>query len=316
MMYLNARIVGCGERTLVLAHGYGGSQAIWDKVLPHLTQTNKVLLFDWDFSGGGGGGADDAAEDDEEQRYTFARFADELVALMDEMEVSRAVYVGHSMSGMVGCIASVKRPDLFTHLVLVGASPRYINSEDYEGGFDQPDIDELLASISSDFHSWAKGFVPLIVGAADYPSAAVEPLVARSFFAMDPRVAHALANMIFLGDQREVLDCVAVPCTLVHASHDFAAPPCVGRYMQRHIAAAATMVTIDSVGHFPQLVAPDELLRILDLVLGNGSNGAGGGEEEAEAAADIAVEERGTNEGSCLADVEVKGQHRCGHVGS
>ncbi|KAG8051454.1 hypothetical protein GUJ93_ZPchr0001g32432 [Zizania palustris] len=302
MMYLNARIVGCGERTLVLAHGYGGSQAIWDKVLPHLTQTNKVLLFDWDFSGGGGGADDDDAAEDEEQRYTFARYGDELVALMDEMDVSGAVYVGHSMSGMVGCIASVKRPDLFTHLVLVGASPRYINSEDYEGGFEQPDIDKMMAIISSDFHSWAEGFVPLIVGAA-----AVEPLVARSFFAMDPRVAHALANMIFLGDQREVLDCVAVPCTLVHASHDFAAPPCVGRYMQRRIAAAAAMVTIDSVGHFPQLVAPDELLRTLDLVLGVGSNGgSGSGDDEEEAEAEAAA----ANEGSCLADVEVKGQQR------
>jgi len=41
-MYLNPRIVGSGERTLVLSHGYGGSQAIWDMVLPHLARRNKV----------------------------------------------------------------------------------------------------------------------------------------------------------------------------------------------------------------------------------------------------------------------------------
>ncbi|RLN24999.1 hypothetical protein C2845_PM07G14420 [Panicum miliaceum] len=120
------------------------------------------------------------------------------------------------------------------------------------------------------FRGWAEGFVPLAVSSAD-PSA-VEPL-ARSFFAMDPRAAHGLARMIFLGDQRGVLDDVAVPCTLVHVSRDFAAPPCVGRYMQARMlaarCAAAAMETIDSVGHFPQLVAPDELLGILDLVLGD-----------------------------------------------
>nr|CAB3473461.1 unnamed protein product [Digitaria exilis] len=261
-MYLNPRIVGHGERTVVLSHGYGGSQAIWDIVLPHLSRRNKVLLFDWDFS---------SAPDAGEEHYTFSRFADELVALMDAMKLSGAVYVGHSMAGMVGCIASIKRPDLFSHLVLVGASPRYMNSEDYEGGFDESDIEAMLSTISSDFLAWAEGFVPLAVGTTDdHPSAALER-VARSFFAMDPRVAHGLARMIFLGDQRAVLDDVAVPCTLVHVSRDFAAPPCVGRYMEARLLAAgcaAAMVTIDSVGHFPQLVAPDEMLGILDLVLG------------------------------------------------
>ncbi|KAJ1284152.1 hypothetical protein BS78_03G182900 [Paspalum vaginatum] len=263
-MYLNPRIVGSGERTLVLSHGYGGSQAIWEKVLPHLSRRNKVLLFDWDFSGAA---TDDDAEEGVVERgggYTFSRFADELVALMDKMELSGAVYVGHSMAGMIGCIASIKRPDLFTHLVLVGASPRYMNSEDYEGGFDASDIKAMLATMSSDFLGWAEGFVALAIGSSE-PSAA--ELLARSFFAMDPRVAHGLARMIFLGDQREVLGDVAVPCTLVHVSRDFAAPPSVGRYMLARMRGAA-MYTIDSVGHFPQLVAPGELLRILDLVLG------------------------------------------------
>lgn len=265
-------------------------------MLPHLAETNKVVLFDWDFSGGGGDGEKAAAEEEEE--YTFEGFADELVALMEEMGVSGAVYVGHSMAGMIGCIASINRPGLFTHLVLVGASPRYINSDDYEGGFDEPEIDAMLATISSDFLSWAKGFVPLIVGAAaDNPSAA--ETLARTFFAMDPRVADALARMIFLGDNRGVLGRVAAPCTLVHASGDPAAPPCVGRYMEGRIGRAA-LVTVDSAGHFPQLVAPDEMLRILDAVLA----------EEEEAAAKgggiaIVMEERGSL--AAVGEVEVKG---------
>ncbi|XP_040382959.1 probable strigolactone esterase DAD2 [Oryza brachyantha] len=296
MMYMNPRMVGCGERTLVLSHGYGGSHAIWDRVLPHLALTNMVLLFDWDFSC-----ADEAAAAAEE-RYTFARYADELAAVMDEMGVSGAVYVGHSMAGMIGCIASVKRPDLFTHLVLVGASPRYINSDDYEGGFDEPDIHAMLATISSDFLSWANGFVPLIAGGD--PST-VETL-AGSFFAMDPRVAHALARMVFLGDNRDVLDRVAVPCTLVHASGDFAAPPCVGAYMadclgKRRRAAAAAMVTVDSVGHFPQLVAPDEMLRVLDLVLANAA-------DDEEPADQAAAGKEGSSSGLAIAaEVDVKG---------
>ena len=147
----------------------------------------------------------------------------------------------------------------------------------------------MLGSIASDFRGWAEGFVPLAMGSAD-PSA-VEQL-ARSFFAMDPRAAHGVARMIFQSDQRAVLDAVAAPCTLVHVSRDFAAPPCVGRYMQARMlaarCAAAAMVTIDSVGHFPQLVEPGELLGILDLVLGDAD---GGGEETAAAAAAALAEE-------------------------
>uniref|UniRef100_A0ACD5VRD0 Uncharacterized protein n=1 Tax=Avena sativa TaxID=4498 RepID=A0ACD5VRD0_AVESA len=287
-MYLNPRIVGCVERTLVLSHGYGGSQAIWDKVLPHLSKSNKVLLFDWDFAGA------TAGEAGEEERYTFSRFADELVALMDEVKLKGALFVGHSMAGMVGCIASIRRPGLFTHLVLVGASPRYMNSEDYEGGFDKSAIDEMLSSISSDFHSWANGFVALAIGIADQ---SVVELLARSFFAMDPRMAHGLARMLFLGDQREVLDRVVVLCTLVHVSGDFEAPPSIGRYMQGRLkrCTSAVLETIDSVGHFPQLVALEEMLRILNVMLGEGRL----------LASDV-VEERSGNEGS-LAEAEVNG---------
>ncbi|KAM3413295.1 hypothetical protein ACQJBY_004457 [Aegilops geniculata] len=123
----NARevVVAGGEGpTVVLAHGYGMDQASWDKILPSITKANKVLLFDWDFTAG----AEGAEDDDDEARYTFGRFADDLIALMDEREVRGAVLVGHSMSAMVGCIAAARRPDLFAHLMLLCASPRSIDS--------------------------------------------------------------------------------------------------------------------------------------------------------------------------------------------
>lgn len=116
------REVGGGGATVVLAHGYGANQALWDKLLPDLSQRNRVVLFDWDFTSGGGG--DDEQQLEEEGRYTFGRFADDLIALLDDQGVRGAVMVGHSMSAMAACIASVRRPDLFSHLVLLCASPR------------------------------------------------------------------------------------------------------------------------------------------------------------------------------------------------
>uniref|UniRef100_A0A0D9WKH1 AB hydrolase-1 domain-containing protein n=1 Tax=Leersia perrieri TaxID=77586 RepID=A0A0D9WKH1_9ORYZ len=270
----NARVVGrigghedeerSAAVSVVLAHGYGASQAVWDKLVPSLSLNHNLLLFDWNFTSTGAGAGDEAAAD---EVYTFGRFADELIAVMEESGVgdSGAVVVAHSMSAMAACIAAAKRPDLFAHIVLVCASPRYINSEveGYVGGFEEKAIHAMLGAMESDFPAWVESFVPNAAGDAS----AVQHLL-KSFLAMDPGVALNLAKMIFLGDQREVLDGVRTPCTIVQVKADFAAPPAVAEYMHHRIAATkAAVEIIDSVGHFPQLVAPEKLLDILDGVL-------------------------------------------------
>ncbi|KAJ1264360.1 hypothetical protein BS78_09G257200 [Paspalum vaginatum] len=259
--YANVREVGSGDTTVVLAHGYGADQGLWDKLLPALSQRHKVILFDWDFT--------DADQLLLPGRCTFGAFADDLIALMDDKAARGAVLVGHSMSAMAGCIASARRPDLFAHLVLLCASPRYINSEEeeeeegYVGGFERAAIDGMLDAMSSDFQAWVKAFVPNAAG-GDPASALV---LEKSFLSMHPGVALELAKMIFLGDQREVLDAVTAPCTIVQVERDFVALPSVAEYMkQRRMTSSESdtaVVIIDSVGHFPQLVAPQQLLDIL-----------------------------------------------------
>ncbi|AQK88982.1 strigolactone esterase D14 [Zea mays] len=283
--YANAKEVGGGgggAGTVVLAHGYGANQTLWDKLLPALSQHHRVILFDWDFTGE----REEAAE-----RYTFGRFADDLIALMDDKGVRGAVVVGHSMSAMVACIASARRPDLFAHLVLLCASPRYLDSpsEGYVGGFDRASIDAMLAAMESDLGAWVRGFVPNAAGAD--PSATAE--LEQSFLSMHPRVALEVARMIFLCDQRGALDAVAAPCTVVQVSDDFAAAPAVAEYMRGRMkrAAEVEVVVIDSVGHFPQLVAPQQLLAVLKRVLQRAAAAneerAAAAEEEADGGIDV-----------------------------
>lgn len=123
---MNAKIIGSGSEVMVLAHGFGGDQSVWDKILPSLSQYYSVLIFDWNFSG---------AIDQDLNLYdpvkysSYDAFADDLIELLDEMRLKSLVFVGHSMSGMIGCIASIKRPDLFKSLILVGSSPRYLKKK-------------------------------------------------------------------------------------------------------------------------------------------------------------------------------------------
>lgn len=117
---MNAKIIGSGSEGIVLAHGYGTDQSIWDKILPHLAQHYRVLVFDWTFSGA----VKDPNLFDPVKYTSYEAFANDLIALVDGINLQPVVFVGHSMSGMIGCIASIKRPELFKRLILVGASPR------------------------------------------------------------------------------------------------------------------------------------------------------------------------------------------------
>ncbi|CAA6671720.1 unnamed protein product [Spirodela intermedia] len=222
----NAKIVGSGETTIVLAHGYGADQSIWEYVLPELTKRCRVVVFDWNF----GAAVNRHGSRETSKQSIFEAFSEDLVSLMDSMGLKNVVFLGHSMSGMVGCIASIKRPDLFRRLILLGASPRYLNSEDYEGGFERPHVEALFTSIESNFQTWARAFVGLVVG-QDHPSEAAK--FCKSLLRMGPT------------DLREVLHSVAVPCTVVNGTRDVVVPTSVSSYIQTRIKSEAALELLD-----------------------------------------------------------------------
>ncbi|KAK9269054.1 hypothetical protein L1049_000822 [Liquidambar formosana] len=258
---LNAKVIGSGEEVIILAHGYGGDQSIWDKILPHLAQRHRVLVFDWSFAGA----VKDPNLFDPVKYSSYDAFADDLIALVEEMSLKSTVFIGHSMSGMIGCIASVKRPELFKRLILIAASPRYLNSDDYEGGFSSSDIEQIFSNIESNFHKWASSFAGLVVDAND-------PLSVDKFgkclTRMRPEVALAVAKTIFHCDECDTLEKVVTPCTIIQPSKDAAAPVSVAYYMQKKIKAKSTVEIVETNGHFPQLTEHLQLLDVLDRVLG------------------------------------------------
>ncbi|ONK80778.1 uncharacterized protein A4U43_C01F21620 [Asparagus officinalis] len=257
-------MLGSGKQTLVLAHGYGGSQASWDNIVPTLIKNYKVLLFDWCFSGAIINDDDERVAFDAEKYSSYNGFADDLITLIDEMNVNDVVYVGHSMAGMIGCVASVKRPDLFSRLVLVGASPRYINAEGYEGGFDQPTIDTMLFSAESNFNKWAEDFIPLILGSNEPTSSKT---YSEDFKRMRPSIALSVAQTVFLSDHRDVLEHVHVPCTVVQATHDAVVPISVGYYIQSKLRGKVSLEIVQMDGHCPQFTVPEKLIDVLERSL-------------------------------------------------
>lgn len=258
---LNAKIIGSGDEIIVLAHGFGTDQSIWDKIVPHLTQRYRVLLFDWSFSGA----IKDQSLFDPVKYSSYEAFTKDLIDLLDELKLKTAVFIGHSMAGMIGCKASVERPELFKRLVLIGASPRYLNSEDYEGGFKSSDLDEIFSNIESNYLNWVSAFAPVAMGSND-------PISARKFEnclkRMRADVRLAMAKIVFLSDERDVLDKVEVPCTIVQTKNDIVVPISVVDYMQKKIKGKSRVEIIETDGHFPQLTAPLQLIDVLGRALG------------------------------------------------
>ncbi|XP_047308109.1 strigolactone esterase D14-like [Impatiens glandulifera] len=258
---LNARIIGPSSKTVVLAHGFGTDQSAWDKVLPLLSIHHRVVLFDWGFSGSV---KDEITLFDPIKYSSYDAFADDLIVLLEELDVKSATLAGHSMSAMIGCIASIKRPQLFKKLVLVSASPRYINSEDYEFGFKRSDVDQLISTIETNFQTWASNFPPLVIDQND-------PLSIQNFEKslkrMSPEVALSTAKLVFYGDYTHILDNVTTPCLIVQTLNDIVVPMSVVDYMQKKIKAKSTVEMIHTNGHFPHLTAHVQFVEVIERAL-------------------------------------------------
>ncbi len=256
----NVRVAGPPDgQPMLFAHGFGCDQNMWRGVAPHFEDRYRIVLFDHI----GAGGSDASAWDPERYR-TLDGYADDVLAICDDLDLRDVIFIGHSVSAMIGVLAAVREPDRFAHLVLVGPSPRYIDDGDYVGGFDARAIDELLDSLESNYLGWSTAMAPVIMGNADRPQLGAE--LTESFCRADPVIQAQFARATFLSDNRADLDRVRTPTLVLQCRDDVIAPEVVGRYVHDHIAGSS-FVQLDATGHCPNLSAPDETAAAIDQYL-------------------------------------------------
>jgi sigma-B regulation protein RsbQ len=247
----NVTIAGPNDGpVMLLAHGFGCDQNMWRHVVPYFSDRYRVVLFDHV----GAGGSDLAAYDP--QRYSSLHgYAEDVLEICRELDLRDVVFVGHSVSAMIGALAVAEEPTRFRALVMIGPSPRYVNDGDYVGGFEQADIEALLDSLDSNYLGWSATMAPVIMGRPDRPDLGAE--LTESFCRTDPEIARRFAHVTFLSDNRDDLGRVSVPTLVLQCSNDVIAPTVVGEYVRDHLADAE-LVLLDAVGHCPNLSAPEE----------------------------------------------------------
>ncbi|MEU6479078.1 alpha/beta hydrolase [Streptomyces sp. NPDC047017] len=246
----NVLVTGPAEgRVVVLAHGFGCDQNMWRLLVPALAERYRLVLFDYVGSGGS-----DLSAWDEERYSSLDGYAQDVVDICRELDLREAVFVGHSVSAMVGVLAARTAPERIGALVMVAPSPCYIDDEGYRGGFSTQDIDELLASLESNYLGWSSAMAPVIMGNPDRPELGQE--LTNSFCATDPDMARVFARTTFLSDSRDDLESVTVPTLVLECTQDVIAPREVGAYVHAAIPSSR-LVTLNATGHCPQLSAPE-----------------------------------------------------------
>jgi sigma-B regulation protein RsbQ len=248
-----------GGQPMVFAHGFGCDQNMWRFVAPAFEDRYRVVLFDHI-----GAGKSDLSAYDHRRHSSLDGYADDVLAICAALELERAVFVGHSVSAMIGVLAAIREPERFDRLVLVGPSPCYVDEGDYVGGFSRDDIDELLESLDSNYLGWSSAMAPVIMGNPGHPELAEE--LTNSFCATDPDIARQFARVTFLSDNRDDLARLRVPALVLQCAEDAIAPHAVGQYVHLQIPDSR-FTELDATGHCPNLSAPEETVAAIEAFL-------------------------------------------------
>jgi sigma-B regulation protein RsbQ len=255
----NVKVSGRGTQPMVFAHGFGCDQNMWRFVTSAFEDDYRVVLFDYV-----GSGKSDLAAYDAKRYGSLDGYVRDLLDVIHALDLSDVIFVGHSVSSMVGILAAIEEPDRFERLVLIGPSPRYINDESYVGGFERGDVIGLLEMMDRNFIGWANFLAPAIMKNPDRPELGEE--LASSFCSTDPVIARRFAEVTFLSDNRADLERLTVPSLILQCSDDMIAPRAVGDYVHAQLPGS-TFQQMQATGHCPHMSHPEETVALIEAWL-------------------------------------------------
>jgi len=243
----NVTLQGSGDRVMMFGHGFGCDQSMWRHVARRFADENRVVLFD-----NVGAGHSDLSAYSSEKYGTLNGYAADVIEICESLRLPKVVFVGHSVSATIGVLAAVKRPDLFSGLVLVCPSPRYANTDTYTGGFQSQDIAELLDLLDLNHLEWSANMAPMVIGPG---SEDVQDEWRESVCRTDPAAAKEFARVTFLSDHRDDYRAVTTPTLTIECRIDSLAPREVGAWVHQAISGSR-LTTLETSGHCPHMTDP------------------------------------------------------------
>lgn len=247
----NLKVLGTGEKVIMLAHGYGCNQDMWRLLTPYLERHFTLILFDYI-----GSGNSDISYYSPEKYNSLDGYAEDILEICEKSGFKKFVFLGHSVGCSIGMLAACKNPEYFEHLLLVCPSPCFINDENYNGGFQKEEIEQLIDSLDRNFLGWAHQITPVITGNSEFPEYSDE--LTHSFCSMNPEIAKQFARVTFLNDCRDILPKLKTPTLIIQTNPDSLVPVDVGQYMHRMIPKSS-FTELKVPGHCPHMLYPQKV---------------------------------------------------------
>lgn len=251
-------VFGEGEQTIVFAHGFGCDQSMWRFITPYFEKQYRIVLFDYV-----GSGQSKLDAYDSKKYRTLHGYKEDLLDVLNALSLENVIFVGHSISSMIGLLAALDAPDKFSSLTMIGPSPRYINEEGYKGGFEESDIHELLDLMEMNFMGWASAMVPMVT---DAQGTVLTEELERTFVEVDPHVAREFAEVTFFTDCRQELEKLEKPTLVIQCSEDSIVPIHVGQYLHKHLKNSEFQL-MNVRGHYPHISKPYETAEYVKAFL-------------------------------------------------
>ena len=251
----NVKVLGSGEQPLMFAHGFGCDQQMWRFLTPAFEKDYRIVLFDYV-----GSGKSDVRAWDPERYSTLDGYARDVLEICEALDLCDIIFVGHSVSSMIGVLATNREPDRFSRVIMVGPSPRYINDEGYVGGFERADIEGLLDLMDKNYIGWANFLAPVVMKNDERPELTSE--LRESFCSTDPRITRQFAETTFFADNRADVGRLRVPSLILQCSEDTIAPGPVGDFLHRH-TPNSTLYLMKATGHCPHISHPEETIEAI-----------------------------------------------------
>ncbi|WP_412465620.1 alpha/beta fold hydrolase [Pedobacter sp. KLB.chiD] len=259
----NVKILGEGSQVLLFAHGLGCAQNAWKYITDAFLEDYRVVLFDHV-----GAGDSDLSQYDQQKYATLEGYACDIIEIIQALDLKNIIFIGHSVSSMIGMIAALQVPEVFKKLVFIGPSPRYLNDGNYIGGFNAEDIENIFTHIAHDYVAWGKQLATEAMANSDKPE--LFDFLQECFEAVDPSVALAFAMATFKADYRDKLKKLEVPSLTLQCKNDAIVPLSVGEFIYKN-TPDNFLVVMKATGHFPHISAPDETIReIKDFIEATG----------------------------------------------
>ncbi|MFJ7069814.1 alpha/beta fold hydrolase [Streptomyces sp. NPDC101115] len=233
---------------LVLGPSLGTTWHMWDRQIPELTRTWRVVRFD--LPGHGGAPAQPAG--------SVAELGDRLLATLDELGIQRFCYAGCSLGGAVGLDLALRAPQRVASLALVATSPRFGSADEFRqrGVLVRTNGLEPMARTAPE--QW---FTPAFAGAQP----AIVDWAVQMVRTTDPGCYIAACEALAVFDVREALDRIGVPALVLVGADDRITGPAEARTLVAGIADARLAV-VPGASHLAPVEQP---AAVTDLLTGH-----------------------------------------------